>query len=599
MCRTPSVVGQHFTSAALAAVSGRDIDELEPRLRSLTRKELLAQDADPRSPERGRYGFVQGVIREVAYSTLSKPVRRAKHLAAARFFEGLQDADMSGIVGSHYLEAYRVEPGAPDAEDVAARARTWLVRAAERAQSLGSPEQALTYVRLSLPLATEPAERADLLRLAAQAASFSEDFDASLSYAEDAVVALRAVGDVEGLGSFVAGFVGTYIGPRRSELLVEMLALAEEAMTDRRGAVAARVAAVISEEATMSGQFDRAMVWSERAMTLAEETVDYQALQLAASARASAVFNIGRHWEAALLSRGVVELATQSGSAFEVANAQNRLAVVLTEDDARGALEAFIDAAQTAGNAGIRSMRSLTMANGAESAVDVGAWDVADAMLSETVGLLDTPGGDGLVFTRAMLAAMRGLPDQVAAELGRLGPVEGRWDVTQMQTWYLRVMAVVRLSAGDAAGAVADGLAAVRLDPSGGNAGTAAWVTIQAAAAARDRSALESVLREVTAGRGRWFEAIRETGRAVGLALAGDPVVSVPAAVRALDSWVALDLPLDDALAATAFAWALAPEPLPTEHLTRARATLEGLGAAGLMARLDAATSTTRGPTRS
>ena len=57
--------------------------EIEPLLTSLVRKEVLGVQADPRSPEHGQYGFLQDLVRHVAYETLSKRERRARHLAAA------------------------------------------------------------------------------------------------------------------------------------------------------------------------------------------------------------------------------------------------------------------------------------------------------------------------------------------------------------------------------------------------------------------------------------------------------------------------------------------------------------------------------------
>ncbi len=65
-----AILGQSFTTAALAAVSGIDEPDLEPRLRGLVRRELLAVEGNPRSPERGQYAFVQSLVREVAYNTL-------------------------------------------------------------------------------------------------------------------------------------------------------------------------------------------------------------------------------------------------------------------------------------------------------------------------------------------------------------------------------------------------------------------------------------------------------------------------------------------------------------------------------------------------
>ena len=68
--RTASVLGQTFTPAALAAVTGDDSPDQEARLASLRRRELLAVETDPRAPTRGQHAFVQALVREVAYGTL-------------------------------------------------------------------------------------------------------------------------------------------------------------------------------------------------------------------------------------------------------------------------------------------------------------------------------------------------------------------------------------------------------------------------------------------------------------------------------------------------------------------------------------------------
>ncbi len=76
------MLGKTFTVEALATLSGRPAAELEPILAGLARKEMLSLSADPLSPERGQYGFLQDMVRRVAYEMLSKHERRAKHLAA-------------------------------------------------------------------------------------------------------------------------------------------------------------------------------------------------------------------------------------------------------------------------------------------------------------------------------------------------------------------------------------------------------------------------------------------------------------------------------------------------------------------------------------
>ncbi|MGI8998367.1 MAG: AAA family ATPase, partial [Candidatus Limnocylindria bacterium] len=67
-----SVIGLSFGADALAAVSGLSSADVESHLRHLAQHELVVLDADPRSPERGQYRFVQGLIKEVAYGTLAK-----------------------------------------------------------------------------------------------------------------------------------------------------------------------------------------------------------------------------------------------------------------------------------------------------------------------------------------------------------------------------------------------------------------------------------------------------------------------------------------------------------------------------------------------
>ena len=91
-------------------------------------------------------------IQEVAYSTLSKAARRAKHLACAAWLEGLDEDELAGVVA----QAYRAEPGAADADEFADRARLWLIKAADRASSLASPEQAYRFAVQALTSLCHP-----------------------------------------------------------------------------------------------------------------------------------------------------------------------------------------------------------------------------------------------------------------------------------------------------------------------------------------------------------------------------------------------------------------------------------------------------------
>ena len=120
-----AVLGQSFTVGALAAVAEVPEADLEPRLAALVRRELFRREMDARSPERGQYAFVQALIREVAYNTLSKKDRKKLHLAAARYFESLGNDEIAGALASHYLAAHA---NAAEGE----RRTPWPVRRASR-----------------------------------------------------------------------------------------------------------------------------------------------------------------------------------------------------------------------------------------------------------------------------------------------------------------------------------------------------------------------------------------------------------------------------------------------------------------------------------
>ena len=140
------MLGKTFTKQALASLTELPDGELEPILSSLARKEVFGVQADPRSPEHGQYGFLQDLLRKVAYETLAKADRKARHLAAAAYLEqALAEQEVVEVVASHYLAAYEAAPDAADAAEIRTKAGEQLARAGERAASLGANEEAERY----------------------------------------------------------------------------------------------------------------------------------------------------------------------------------------------------------------------------------------------------------------------------------------------------------------------------------------------------------------------------------------------------------------------------------------------------------------------
>ncbi|MBA2508506.1 MAG: AAA family ATPase, partial [Nocardioidaceae bacterium] len=64
-----AVLGGTFPADALAAISDQPEPEVRRLLAELVRREVLGVRADPLSPQRGQYAFVQTMFRQVAYDT--------------------------------------------------------------------------------------------------------------------------------------------------------------------------------------------------------------------------------------------------------------------------------------------------------------------------------------------------------------------------------------------------------------------------------------------------------------------------------------------------------------------------------------------------
>jgi tetratricopeptide (TPR) repeat protein len=157
---------------------------------------VLSIQADPRSPEHGQYGFLQDLVRHVAYETLSKRERRLRHLAAAGHLEAAfpDDEEIVEVLASHYLEAYRAAPDADDAPEIKRRARETLARAGERAGSLGANSEAQRYFERAAELTDEGRIRAQPVERAGQMAWRGGDAETADALFETSIADYEAEG---------------------------------------------------------------------------------------------------------------------------------------------------------------------------------------------------------------------------------------------------------------------------------------------------------------------------------------------------------------------------------------------------------------------
>ena len=198
MLQDAAVLGKTFTAVALAAVTGIPEADLETTLWALVRKEFLQIQTDPLSPERGQYGFLQDLVQRVAYETLSRRDRKARHLAVASYLtagEGSEEEDIVEVIAAHYVDAYDADPEAVDASELRAEARAMLARAGERAASLAAGAEAQHYFEQAIELSDPGQERAILHELAGRAATRRGAVDEARVHLDAAATLFEADGE--------------------------------------------------------------------------------------------------------------------------------------------------------------------------------------------------------------------------------------------------------------------------------------------------------------------------------------------------------------------------------------------------------------------
>ena len=267
-----AVLGKTFTLSSLSALSGLAESDLEPLLSGLFRKEVLALQSDPRSPERGQYGFLQDLVRHVAYETLAKRERKTRHLAAAAHLQGAfaEPEEIAEVLASHYLAAAEAAPDAPDAPDIRGRAREMLTRAGERARSLGAPVEGQSYFDQAAGLAEDPATEAALLLQAGQLASQADRIAEARERIERAITLHREVGDERSAARASAALAEVDVDEGQLELAAQRLTEAVAGLEGTRSPELAWALAELGRMYALAAHADLATAPLERALTLAE-----------------------------------------------------------------------------------------------------------------------------------------------------------------------------------------------------------------------------------------------------------------------------------------------------------------------------------------
>ena len=555
-----AVLGQAFTVAGLAAVSGLPEGDLEPRLRSLVRRELLTLEADPRSPERGQYSFVQALIREVAYHTLARPDRKARHLAAARFFETLASDEIAGGLAGHYLAAYENAPEGPEADALAAQARIALRAAAERAISLGSLGQAVGFLDQARTVTWDTAELADLLERAGSAAGLAGLGLIAEDRLRQAVELRRELGDPDAIAGSIARLGEVLISALRRDVALALLDASVEELIgpdrapDGPGSVA--LLGQLSRACLMREQHTRAIAVADRALEAGERLDLVAVVSDVLITRGTALCDNGRSYEGIGALRAGIQLADERGLVSTAIRGRVNLGV--SAPDPRAAFDAADAALAIARRLGMGGAVRTLVGNLASAALEVGEWErgLAEATAARDEAA-DELAANYASWTLVTYGAWRG--EDVTTEVDRLVAWAESLDDSAAHEAVHGLRAEIAFAAGrfrDASDAWLAYAASDRL-----NAPTACFYAGVAALLAGDRDRGTTALGELDAvpGHSRLRDADRRFLAAGRAALDGRGPEALREARAALDEYQRIDLPLRKALGGLVLVSTLGP----------------------------------------
>ncbi|TMJ93929.1 MAG: hypothetical protein E6G67_10940 [Actinobacteria bacterium] len=342
-----SVLGKVFTKHGLGALTGMPDAELEPLLGALVRKELLSIQADPRSPERGQYSFLQDLVKRVAYDTISKRERKKKHLTTADFlltYLTSEEDEAIEVVASHYLDAYAAAPGDADAEQIRSKAREMLVRAGERAASLAANHEAQRAFERALDLTDDSLEQARLHERAGTAAATGARADEASGHFEQSIGLFEAEGETHRAARVSARLAEVqWDRGRLEDGLASMERSLDVLLTDEPDEDIAALAAQVGRFRFFAGDSEVAAERCETALDLAESLSLPEVFSEALNTKAIILSTRGRHGEASVLLRQALEVALEHDKPSAALRAFYNLA-----DTAASMTDRYEDAAATA-----------------------------------------------------------------------------------------------------------------------------------------------------------------------------------------------------------------------------------------------------------
>ncbi len=366
-----SVLGASFTVDGLVAL-GADPQQVQSLLDSLRRKEIVTLQTDRFSAERGQYRFVQSVVRQVAYTTQSRRDRTTRHLAAAEHLAALPDPgdDFAVVIARHLLDAVEWAPDhGPDSGVLAARACTYLERAAARARRVGAPGEAQRLLEMALDSIQGDADRARLHLSASEVADDAGHASEAQAHGEAALDLFDRVHDPINAARAAAAVAWAMWGNHAAAV-----AIAEprwQALEGMAGGELARfeLARGLAAAHAGLGNLEVQIQYAGQMVTLAEALDDPVALATALGSLGTAYLAVGANRAGIILVEASAALARERDLPFPLARATNNLSAFQNSRDLTSALRYADQSYEVARRAGLQIYLEVAVINKA-----VGLW---------------------------------------------------------------------------------------------------------------------------------------------------------------------------------------------------------------------------------
>ena len=440
-----SVLGTSFSRPAIDAVTTGDPAEVDRLLDALRRKEILSVRSDPLSPDQGHYAFTQNLLRTVAYESLTRRERKARHLAAASQLRRLyadDGAEVVEVIAAHLDLALEVDPDGPDATSLRAAATAAHERAGHRAETLGSPDLALTAYRRAAELADGAEQAARLTLDAAAAAVAGSRYEIALEVATDAQARFEALGRRSDAAHALALRGRALIRLTNFDAAIALLgpavaSLPPEASDAGSGHLLLSYGRVLS----FSGRHDEAAAVLDRCAAVAGGLADPELLSGALNVLGILRCGSNRVTEGLALLRASIETGGDQGQ--ERTSSAINLGYQLAAND-EPAAEVLRHAVTVCRRLGDRQGLTIATVNICLLLWWTGEWDQAEQTARELLADDLAASADALAHSiLAILAALRGDPAGARDHLAPVARLAESEDPQERSLWSVTEMTVL------------------------------------------------------------------------------------------------------------------------------------------------------------